>query len=806
VQIPKHKLVVFTGVSGSGKSSLAYDTIYQEGLRRYFEVLSPQARKYIRSFRHPHVDSISGISPAIALDHRQRNSSGRIAVGTASDIFPYMRILFAHSAVPVCPCCRNGFFPTPPHLIPAEIARLYPGKTISMYAPIRKRAFRGIRDLCQRYIRRGFLKMLMDGRDYYLDDPPEIDDQNGADLAVQIDIMTVSAEETGRLEESVRLALKEGEGAVLIGMDGAFRSFSDRFDCPSCGFSLPPPTPELFSYANSLGACPACLGSGVTHADASEVCPDCQGSGLNEAARSFRFYGHSFATLGNLEVVDLLSFFSSSLQPDDHQFQGPIGEQIIHRLSLFSELNLGYLTLNRRVNSLSGGEWQRVHLVSQIGFRFHGLMYILDEPSRGMHMSEVDRMLTHLRGLARSGNTVIMVEHDAAAIRAADFIVDMGPGAGPNGGEILYAGPPADFVRADGSLTAEYLGGRRRIASPPDEQNRSEFIEISGITVNNLTDLTLRIPVGALTVVTGPSGAGKSSLITSALVPILYSRLAPEIPIALPRYRSIVSCPGLRRLILVDQTPPGANSRSCPATYMGIMPFLRRLFASLTEAKIRGFAENRFSFNRDEGRCPACKGMGKQSLPQGVLPDLEIVCPLCGGERYQYEVLQIRFRGFSIAAILDLTVAEAKTVLGGFADPSRRLTSLIEVGLSYITLGQSGRTLSGGEAQRLKLARELCRPAGDRTLYILDEPTAGLHLDEVGRLVTLLRRFTGQGDTVVVIEHHPGVIAAADHVIDMGPGGGRLGGRILFEGHPSAIGRVADSLTARFLKEASHGI
>jgi excinuclease ABC subunit A len=800
--IPKKKLVVISGVSGSGKSTLAYDTIFQEGQRKYLESLSPYARQFIKSLERPEVRSIKGIAPTIAIDQKHSSYFFNSTVGTISEIAPYLRLLFAKLGEARCPQCARPISRYSSAKIGETIFDRFPGQLVHVFSPLVRNRRGHYQALFEKYRKRGFLKTLVNGRVYDLERPPALDRQGRHHIAVQIDALEVESANRERIADSVTLALNEGNGEILVMAGAESVLLSNRLHCGHCDISLPEPQPGTFSFNSPEGACPACGGTGL--AGESRFCPDCLGSGLNPVARSFYFREKNIFELGEMEIGDLLRFFRSVTVNDDEKgIARPVLPHIIQRLESFVTLNLGYMSLNRKIKTISGGELQRARLVSQLGFSLNGIIYVLDEPSIGMHFSEQLNLLRILRRLRENGNTLIVVEHDEETIRAADFIIDIGPGAGEKGGEVMFAGPFSEFAATASSLTADYVFGRKRIAGPTGARaGRGDFITIKAIAINNLQGIGLRIPLNRLTVVSGVSGSGKSSLVVDALVPILFREIHGQ-ALDNPRlsYGATTNLDRLKRVLMVNQSAIGKNSRSCPATYIGIMPMIRGLFAALPAAKVKGYGQNRFSFNVRGGRCEACQGLGVQQLQMSFLPELEITCPVCDGRRFNSETSQVRFKGKSIADVLDLTASEAYELFANIPLLARKIRILLDVGLGYLRLGQSSETLSGGESQRIKLTKELARQTAAPTMFVLDEPTVGLHFDDVRKLIDVFRALIGRGHTVVVIEHNLEMIRIADYLVDLGPGGGKHGGRIVYQGSVEGIVNCEASLTGKYLKK-----
>ncbi len=802
LKIPKRQLVTITGVSGSGKSTLAYDTIFQEGQRRYLESLSVYARQYIKSLEKPEVRTIRGISPAISIDQKHSSYYYNSTVGTISEVSQYLRLLFARVARAHCPNCGKKIASFSPNELFDHLYDTLEGKVAIILAPVVRNRKGQFQSLLERYLKRGFLKAQIDGAMHYLDAPPDLNRNQKHDIAIQIDAIEIDEDSRRQLQESIALANFEGDGEVIVRCDGEELFFSQKLFCPTCNISLRQPQPATFSFNSPVGACPACEGSGT--GPNGEPCLQCIGKGLNPEALSFTFRDHSIIDLGDMEVGELHRFFTSlTLDPRERAILDPVLPQINQRLESFIKLNLDYISLNRKIDTLSGGELQRTRLVSQIGFQLSGILYILDEPSIGMHMAELENLLDILRRLKEKGNTVIIVEHDENTIRASDFIVDLGPGSGKKGGYIVYAGPIADFPNAAQSLTSDYLFGRRQIRFNKRPQSKDYgTIRLTGVSVNNIQNIDVSIPCGALTVVSGVSGSGKSSLVNDALYPALKNRL-DGIPVKSPRFHiDAIDWDGdIHRVLMVDQTAIGKNPRSCPATYVNLMPVIRELFAALPEAKMRGYGPSRFSFNVSGGRCESCGGMGTKKLEMSFLPQLEVTCPVCDGNRFNSETLKIKYKGQSISGILSLTVAEAYELFKPIPYIAKKLEILLNVGLDYLELGQNSATLSGGESQRIKLSRELSRVSPKRTVYLLDEPTVGLHFGDIQKLIDVIGALATRGDTIVIIEHNLDIIRAADYIIDMGPGGGKRGGQVLYQGIPEGIIHNEQSSTAKYLEK-----
>ena len=912
VDIPRHKLVVITGLSGSGKSSLAFDTIYAEGQRRYVESLSAYARQFLEQMEKPDVDLIDGLSPAISIEQKTTGSNPRSTVGTVTEIYDYLRLLFANIGVPHCPTCGKAITSQSLERI-VDMVMLYPqDERINILAPLvrgRKGEFKkeiaGLRG-------RGYTKARIDGQFRSLEEDLKLDRRRNHTIEVVVDRLIVRGGVERRLTESVDVALNLAEDVVVINsFDGGDRLFSRRLACVECGLSMPEMTPRAFSFNSPHGACPDCQGLGSTvdfdphrlvpdeskslaegaiapwaRGDKKFVrdalnglsrdfgidvsvpfaklprksrevllfgsgkfeglvpnlrrrydegswalqedlepfrslrpCPTCKGERLKVQSLSVRVKGRTISDYVNLPIAEALRVFDS-LQLTDREslIADRIMREIQDRLRFLNDVGVGYLTLGRSAATLSGGEGQRIRLATQIGANLTGVLYVLDEPSIGLHQRDNRKLLATLAKLRDLGNTVIVVEHDEETIRTADYVIDLGPGAGEHGGHVIFQGTPRELMeekrpypfsgegapeKGDGlfSLTGAYLTGARSIATPAVRRPELKGdLVIRGARANNLKNIDVRLPLGLFTAVTGVSGSGKSTLVND----ILYKSLAKTLYKAgddAGAHDRIDGIELIDKVIEIDQSPIGRTPRSNPATYTGLFTFIRDLFAMMPDAKTRGFRAGRFSFNVKGGRCEACQGDGVIAIEMHFLPDVYVTCEQCKGRRYNRETLEIKYRGKSIADILDLTVDQALPLLENFPQIANKLRTLEDVGLGYIHLGQSATTLSGGEAQRVKLAKELSKRGTGRTLYILDEPTTGLHFEDTRKLLDVLNKLVDQGNTIVVIEHNLDVIKSADYVIDLGPEGGAGGGRIIAAGTPEEVAQNDQSATGRFLAD-----
>ncbi len=922
VDLPRDKLVVITGLSGSGKSSLAFDTLYAEGQRRYVESLSSYARQFLSMMEKPDVDHIEGLSPAISIEQKSTSHNPRSTVGTITEIHDYLRLMFAKVGQPRCPQHGNVLeAQTISQMVDTVLALPVDTKVMVLAPVVRERKGEHV-ELMQQLRSQGFVRARIDGELLELDQLPKLDLRKKHTIEVVIDRFKVREEMRIRLAESFETALRLADGLALVAyMDDARKkpiSFSAKFSCPDCGYSLTELSPRLFSFNSPVGACSECDGLGVkevfdedlivnqrlalsegairgwdkrnlyyfqlltalakhykfsldvpfsrlakkhqqvllhggdepirfhykdddgysftktkvfegvvpnlerryrdTESEmvreelskyiSEQVCGACEGGRLNLAARNVFIANKNLPEISDWPVEKTLAFFEKLHIPG---YRGEIAikiiKELVSRLGFLVDVGLDYLSLDRSAETLSGGEAQRIRLASQIGSGLVGVMYILDEPSIGLHQRDNERLLKTLRHLRDLGNSVIVVEHDEDAILSADYVLDLGPGAGVHGGEIVAAGSPKDIARNPKSLTGQYLSGKRGIAVPKDRMpfNSEKVIRIEGAAENNLKKITVEIPVGLMTCITGVSGSGKSTLINDTLAPAALRALNGAAASETAQHDSIEGLEYFDKVVVVDQSPIGRTPRSNPATYTGLFTLIRDLFAGTQEARSRGYTVGRFSFNVKGGRCEACQGEGLIKVEMHFLADVYVTCDVCQGKRYNRETLEVLYKGKNIHEVLEMTVEVAREFFSAIPLVSRKVQTLLDVGLSYISLGQSATTLSGGEAQRIKLAKELSRRDTGRVLYILDEPTTGLHFYDIEQLLGVLHRLRDQGSTIVVIEHNLDVIKTADWVIDLGPEGGEKGGRVVAAGTPEAVAKHSNSYTGQFLSRLISG-
>lgn len=915
--IPRDKFVVFTGVSGSGKSSLAFDTIYAEGQRRYVESLSSYARQFLGQMDKPDVDYIGGLSPAISIDQKTTSNNPRSTVGTVTEIYDYFRLLFARVGVPHCPKCGREITKQTIDQIVDRIMLIPADSRIQILAPIvRGRKGEHVK-LLEDAKKNGYVRVKIDGEVYDLSEEIKLDKNKKHTIEIVIDRLKIKDGIQQRLTDSVETASALSGGIIVVDVIGGESiTFSESFSCPDCGINIPEIEPRSFSFNNPNGACPECTGLGMMmkfspelivpnpslsiakgaitapgfnsinskgsmsaelfgalakkydfsldtpfeelpnkikdiifygtkgekvkieymsakgmsfyeynfdgvignlqrrYNETSETmryeyeqymtqvqCPVCHGKRLKPEILAVTIGGKSISDVTELSITEIDKFFKSLKFTEKESFIADrILKEINSRIGFLIDVGLNYLTLSRSAGTLSGGEAQRIRLATQIGSGLMGVVYILDEPSIGLHQRDNDKLIATLKNLRDLGNSLIVVEHDEDTMYAADYIVDIGPGAGSNGGEVVCAGSVDDIKNCERSVTGAYLSGRKKIEVPKERRKSDKYITVIGAEENNLKGIDVKIPVGIFTCVTGVSGSGKSSLVNE----ILYKRLARDLNYAkcyAGKHKELLGEENLDKVINIDQSPIGRTPRSNPATYTGLFDMIRDLFAQTNEAKMRGYSKGRFSFNIKGGRCEACNGDGIVKIEMNFLPDVYVPCEVCGGKRYNRETLEVKYKGKTISDVLDMTVEEALEFFDSIPKIKAKLQTLNDVGLSYVQLGQPSTTLSGGEAQRVKLATELSRKSTGRTMYILDEPTTGLHMADVHRLIDILQRLAENGNTVVVIEHNLDVIKTADYIIDLGPEGGDGGGTIVAEGTPEEIVKCEKSYTGKYLKK-----
>ena len=826
VHLPKQSLVVVTGVSGSGKTSLLFDTIYAEAERRFMESLSSDARLYLEQAQKPDVDRIEGIGPAIAIGKSAHTPSARSTVATLTDIYDFLRVLYARTGSAACPKCGNQIRMHSPQSIANSLARLPNETRLQLLAPMVRSKTGEHKKLLADLQRQGFTRVRIDDEIQLLESVTELEAGKRHSIDVVVDRLEIGPDVGSRLMDSIELALRLSGGRVLAvypALNGPALSgdstqpgamleeaFTNRFACAVCDFEMPALEPRLFSFG-SIGACPKCHGLGYVEAGKNRIaktCPACNGSRLSKDALMVQVGGRSIAEFCDLSVGAALRFASSlEFEPGKREIAEPLLEEILKRLQFLFDMGLSYLTLGRSGATLSTGEVQRIRLASQLGAALSGVLYMLDEPSIGLHPRDTARLLSALVALKAGGNSVFLVEHDTAIINAADYVCELGPGAGAEGGRVIACGTPQELAANPASVTGPFLsaGSGQAIlkAHPPRRLRRhtsENWIEVRNANLFTLRNLSARLPTEALIAVTGVSGSGKSTLINRVLYPIVHAKLSRTAVPAQLREIEISGINSIDTIRAVDQTPIGKSPRSNPATYVEAFPPIRELFSQLPEARSRGYTASRFSSNVRGGRCEHCQGNGTVAVEMLFLPDMQVPCPECGGRRYNRDVLEILYRGYSIADVLEMRVTEAHQLFIRVPGVEPRLRALIEVGLGYLQLGQSAQTLSGGEAQRVKLAAELGKKPGSHTLYLLDEPTTGLHPQDVVRLIAILNRLVDQGHTVIAIEHNMDVIAASDWCIDMGPEAGESGGQIVVAGTPEELAATPGSHTGKYLK------
>jgi len=916
IELPRDKLIVMTGLSGSGKSTLAFDTIYAEGQRRYVESLSSYARQFLGGMDKPEVDSIEGLSPAIAIDQKSTNNNPRSTVGTVTEIYDYLRLLYARIGIPYCPTHNEPINGQTNRQIVDQIMEYEEGSKIVILSPIARLKKGTFKDTFEKLLKEGFIRVRVDGEMKLIEEIDELDKNKKHDIDIVIDRLVIKKDIRTRLYDSIETAIKWSKGLVFVLCNNEEKLFSTNYSCPYCGFSVGKLEPKLFSFNAPLGACHECNGLGmrkevnldilVPNKDLSlnqgaityyknivgseniewqefvalcrhyaidmdvafkyltdmekltvingsdvpvkykietrsgnimnrnsyiegpkkkiermymetssefmrsyyasflvdKVCPKCNGQRLGPEALSVRVGSKNIIELTELSVEEMLDYINNlKLTPMQEEIAFLILKEIKERLGFLKNVGLEYLTLSRMASTLSGGEAQRIRLATQIGSQLTGVLYVLDEPSIGLHQRDNEKLINTLKTMRDLGNTLIVVEHDEETMLAADYLVDIGPGSGVHGGHVVAAGTPEEVMKNKNSLTGQYLAKKRKIEVPETRRKgNGKFIEIKNATGNNLKNVNVKIPLNTLTVVTGVSGSGKSSLVNETLGATIQKRFGST-KVKPLNVDEILGLENIDKLIDVSQDPIGRTPRSNPATYTGVFDYIRLLFSATKEARIRGYDKGRFSFNVKGGRCERCQGDGVIRVPMHFLPDVYVPCEECGGKRYSEETLQITYKGKNIYEVLDMTIEEALEFFENIPNIKHRIKTLNDIGLGYIKLGQSATTLSGGEAQRLKLASELQRKATGQTLFILDEPTTGLHSEDVKKLLEVLQRIVDNGDTVVVIEHNLDIIKCADYIIDLGPEGGNKGGNIVVNGTPEEVAKCEASYTGQFLKK-----
>ncbi len=823
LELPRNKMIVFTGLSGSGKSSLAFDTIFAEGQRRYIESLSAYARQFLGGLQKPDVDEIEGLSPAISIDQKAHSANPRSTVATITEIYDYLRVLFARVGEPHCPLCNGKIKKMTVDEIKEHILAHSFSGAVSILSPIVRGRKGEYYQMLYDIYNSGYVEARIDGKIKSLREQVIIDKNSKHTIEIVIDKISLGEKkkmaesELGkylvkdkdgeqRLAEAIANAIELSNGlCAVIFPDKTEQIFSAKYACPQDGYSFPEIEPRLFSFNSPYGYCPACTGLG-TEALFSEIdCPVCLGKRLNTNALSVKVAGKNIWEIANFTIGEARDFFANvekKLDAREKEISTAVLKEILNRLQFMFDVGLHYLTLNRKAGTLSGGEAQRIRLASQVGTRLVGALYVLDEPTIGLHQRDNDKLVATLRNLCDVGNTIIVVEHDEDTILASDWVVDFGPGAGKHGGEIVFSGPLEKLLEKNTkSLTGEYLRGEKKIALPKNYRavdKTTPKIKIKGATAHNLKKVNVEIPLRRFICLTGVSGSGKSTLMHDILHTSVVNRLY-----RLGRKQNCASITGteyLDRVIVIDQSPIGRTPRSNPATYTKAFDLIREIFAATEESRIRGFKVGRFSFNVPGGRCEHCEGRGVLEIEMHFLPSVEIICDVCKGKRFNQETLQVNYKNKNISDILNMTVADAEEFFKDIPLINDKLKMLNEVGLDYLTLGQSATTLSGGEAQRIKLSRELSKHGTTKTLYLLDEPTVGLHYEDVRKLLEVLQRLVSHGNTVMVIEHNLDVIKCADWIIDMGPEGGDKGGEIVAEGTPEEVARRAGSWTGKYLK------
>jgi excinuclease ABC subunit A len=808
LSIPRDTITVITGPSGSGKSSLAIDTIYAEGQRRYVESLSAYARQFLEQLRKPDIDYIEGLSPSIAIDQKTVTRSPRSTVGTITEIYNYLRVLYTRIGKPYCYNCGSLITKQESKEIIQAVLSLPQGSRLQVLAPIVRDRKGEYRKELQQMRREGFIRARIDGSMVDLTQDIALKKQNRHTIEIVIDRLIIKPGIDRQIKHAIETALRYADIVVINLIDGnSDVLFSKTMACPKCGISYPDINPMFFSFNSKQGACPKCKGLGFeaieedsTEFEGQKICRLCNGLRLKKEALSIKIQDINIGELGSMSVKDALFFINNlKLTEREQTIASRVLKEVRDRLNFLERVGLDYLTLDRSSLTLAGGESQRIRLATQLGSSLTGVLYVLDEPTIGMHPRDTKKLLESLSSMRDAGNTIITVEHDEETIRWADHIIDMGPGAGLNGGLIVASGKPEEIEKNEKSLTGRYLSGKLSIETPSLRRKPKDFIRIIGAQEFNLKEIDVNIPLGIFTCITGVSGSGKSTLILE----ILYKTLLKEIygsKVTPGRYREIIADDRIDRVICVDQSPLGKTPRSNPATYTGAFSFIRELFSQVPDSRIRGYTPSRFSFNLSGGRCESCHGDGLIRVEMHFLPPVYIPCDTCKEKRYNKETLEIKYKEKNIAEVLDMTISEALHFFSPIPPVRQKLEVLEDVGLGYLKLGQPASTLSGGEAQRVRLSKELGKRSTGNTLYILDEPTTGLHYVDINKLLNVLNRLIDLGNTVIIIEHNLDVIKSADYIIDLGPEGGQEGGRIIAEGTPEEVSMNPDSYTGKFLR------
>lgn len=819
IDIPRDKLIVLTGVSGSGKSSLAFDTIHAEGQRRYIESLSSYARQFLDQMQRPNVEHIEGLPPTIAIKQERGSLNPRSTVGTVTEVYDFLRLLFAKVGTPHCYICGLEIVRQSSEQILQKIMEIPDQTEIMVLAPLIKARKGEHAEVLELIRRKGFVRARIDGELVEVGNITKLTRYRIHDIDVVIDRLPKKQKIDTRLRDSIEVGLDMGKGVIIIShkREGGWHDsvFSEHYACPNCGIGFKELTTRLFSFNSPYGMCPDCKGLRRWYEEgdffdyyeeSGEVCSTCKGARLNIEALSVKIQDKNIAEIASMSIGNLMGFFRNiSFQGNRGKIAKPILKEIVSRLTFMYDVGLDYLTLDRGYHTLSGGEAQRIRLATQVGSGIVGVCYILDEPTIGLHPRDNERLLNTLKRLKTIGNTVIIIEHDEAVIRSADYIFDLGPGAGDMGGDVVVEGTLKNMLSNKDSLTSRYLNHDLKIEIPAVKKrpDMSKVIEIRGARENNLKSIDVRFPLGRFCCVTGVSGSGKSTLVSEILHKAIAKRLYKS-RVKSGLHDQILGIEQIDKIIEIDQSPIGRTPRSNPATYTKLFDLVRSIFSMTREAKVRGYGPGHFSFNIQGGRCEGCQGQALKRVEMSFLPEMHVICDRCKGKRYAKETLQITYKNKNIADILEMRVNEAYEFFKNFPQAERILRTLKDVGLGYMTLGQSSPTLSGGEAQRLKLASELAKRDTGKTLYILDEPTTGLHLADIQKLLNILFKLVDMGNTVIVIEHHLDVIKCADYIIDLGPEGGEGGGEVVASGTPEEVAANPASFTGRYLKDILH--